>query len=95
MWREQITICGVPHTIEYVDRSDDNNMGRWIEKKQKIQLDGTMEKGVLHHTLIHEMLNCMLHMQGDSKLGEDEDFINRLATSIVNSSFTVTTVKEL
>ena len=91
--REEVIICGMPHTIEYVDKSDEVNMGIWVEKKQKIRLDKSMSQDVLQHTLIHEMLHCMLHMQGDSKLGEDEDFINRLATSIRNSSFTVHTTR--
>lgn len=87
---EQITICGIPHTIHYIDKSNDNNMGKWIEKKQVIELDESLEKQMQYHTLLHETLHCMLHMQGDSALGEDEDFINRLATSILNSSFNLT-----
>ena len=91
--REEVIICGIMHTIEYIDKSEETNMGVWIEKKQKICLDKSMGQDVLQHTLIHEMLHCILHMQGDSKLGEDEDFINRLATSIRNSSFTVHTTR--
>ena len=86
----QITICGIPHTIHYIDKSNDANMGKWIEKKQVIELDESMKHEVSHYTLIHEILHCILVMQGDKELGENEDFINRLSTSILNSSFNLT-----
>ena len=82
----KVEICGVMHDVVYQNKQHDNNMGRWVEKACIIEIDESMNKQVQSHTLWHEFFHAVLHMQGDSELGNSEDFVNRLATSMINSS---------
>ena len=80
----KVNINGIYHDVSYQDKSNDNNMGRWVEKKCLIEIDSSMDKQVQQHTLWHEFFHGVLHLQGDADLGNNEDFVNRLATIMTN-----------
>lgn len=83
MKKKTIKIGGVVHDIIEDEMLYDNNaMGRWDEIKSRIIIRKTMNKDLKKNVLWHEVIHCVLEAIGESELGRNEDFVDKLAKEL-------------
>lgn len=85
-----VNICGIPHTvIECEDNfTTDVHFGQIEFAKCEIHINKDMPEAMKELTLVHEIMHGMLVMIGQAELGNDEQFVQTLATAI-NLTFAI------
>lgn len=88
---EQVSICGIPHKVRFVDDtfcSDSCHFGQIDYKKCEICISNGMSKEMEEQTLVHEILHGIFFNLGYNDLTGDEKLVQSLASAIYQS-FTV------
>lgn len=62
-------LAGMPHLTLEVCRLADDEMGRWVPKRQAILLDDRLDQAERRCTLVHELIH---HLSGDHDLAAPE-----------------------
>ncbi len=68
--------------IKYKDKTNDQNMGRYLEKEACIEIDDSMPEDLQRAVLVHECVHMVLMQQGDFNENDNESFVQRLSNSI-------------
>ena len=83
MKKKFIKIGGVKHEIiEDKMLYDNNAMGRWDEIKARIIIRQDMNKDLKKNVLWHEVVHGVLEAIGESELGRNEDFVDKLSKEL-------------
>jgi len=84
---KRITICGIPHTVEYVDDNFDTDLhlGQVDYATARIRINRKASSEVQHEALCHEVLHAMLMHIGRNDLSIDETFVQCLGNAISRS----------
>ena len=81
----KITICGIPHTIEYVSdvfQSDTMHFGMLSPEECKIYINRGMPEAMQEETLMHEILHAIFLHTGKMEYYDDEELIQSLANAL-------------
>lgn len=81
---KRVTICGIPHTIEYVNDNfnTDLHLGHIDYATAKIRINNNASSEIQHEALCHEILHAMLVHIGRDDLSIDETFVQSLGNAI-------------
>ena len=82
MNNKAIKFNGQKINIVCKDKSNDDNMGMYLEKDASIELCNTMPEDLKRAVLVHECVHMVLMQQGDFELNANEPFVQRMANSI-------------
>ena len=84
---KRILICGIPHTVEYVDDNFDIDLhlGQVDYATAKIRINKKASSEVQNEALCHEVLHAMLIHIGRNDLSADETFVQSLGNAISRS----------
>ena len=89
-----VTICGIPYEVETVPVIDEASegiiQGEIHYSKAKIIIKDNLPKQIGEEVLIHEMGHGILNHIGETELRDNEEFVQRLANGIYNSSLQLT-----
>lgn len=85
---QKIDICGIPHTIEYVDQNFEicsGSQGEIIFSKALIHVKNGMPKEITKATICHEVLHGILVQLGYLDLNDNEQFVSAVGSAIAQS----------
>lgn len=68
--------------VKYKDKTNDGNMGMYLEKEACIEIDASMPEDLQRSVLVHECVHMLLSQQGDFAENENEALVQRLGNSI-------------
>ena len=68
--------------VKYKNKTNDRNMGMYLEKEASIEIDKSMPEDLQRAVLVHECVHMMLMQQGDFAENDNEAFVQRLGNSI-------------
>lgn len=90
----KVTICGIPYTVESVSVIDEASegivQGEIHYSEAKIIIKDNLPKQLGEEVIIHEMVHGILNHIGENELRNNEEFVQRLANAIYNSSLQLT-----
>ncbi len=85
---QKINICGIPHTIEYVDQNFEicsGSQGEIIFSDAAIHIKRGMPREVTKATICHEAFHGILVQLGYLDLNDDEQFVTAIGNAIAQS----------
>lgn len=79
-----VNICGIPHTVRYVEDVFDMNthLGQILYAKGEIRVNKDMPKEIIKETICHEMVHGIFIHLGFDELADDEQLVQALGNAI-------------
>lgn len=68
-------------TVNYINKENDDNMGRLLLKKGIIEIDSSMPESIQKATLFHECTHLVLLQLGENELNANEKFVEVLSNA--------------
>lgn len=78
-----IVLFGIPHDVVLDTFTDQSNaLGRWVQGEQTILIRNGSGPELQNATLWHEVVHVILEGVGESELGKNEDFVEKISLAL-------------
>jgi Zn-dependent peptidase ImmA (M78 family) len=82
-----LNILGIDYGINKIDvvklGLSGSTMGRWVESESLILINELLNEQQVNATLWHESVHVVLNAIGESALGDNEDFVEKLSRAFM------------
>ena len=85
-----VNICGIPHTVNYVDDifGGNSNLGLIEYAKAQISINKNMTPHMIRESICHEIVHGILVHLGYNELSDDEHFVQAFGNAL-NQAFEI------
>lgn len=80
----KVNICGIPHTVRYVEDvfDIDTHLGQILYSKGEIRINRAMPEEIIKETICHEMVHGIFVHLGYDDLAGNEQLVQALGNAI-------------